>query len=138
MRQMLAVDYEFCTGCHTCEIACQQEHGLAPDRFGIKLTQIGPDQITERKWQYEFVPVPTDRCDRCARRQAAGKPPTCVQHCQAGCLYCGTLEELRALLPPAKVEYVERQPTLEEIFLALVGDGVEGDPEEGKTKEKAA
>ena len=40
------------------------------------------------------MPVPTDRCDRCARRQAAGKPPTCVQHCQAGCLYCGTLEEL--------------------------------------------
>ena len=80
MRKYLAVDYEFCTGCHTCEIACQQEHGLAPSRFGIKLTQIGPDQITERKWQYEFVPVPTDRCDRCARRQAAGKPPTCVQH----------------------------------------------------------
>ena len=33
----------------------------------------------------------------------------------------GTLEELRMLLPPAKVEYVERQPTLEEIFLAIVG-----------------
>ena len=33
----------------------------------------------------------------------------------------GTLEELRNLLPPAKVEYVERQPTLEEIFLAIVG-----------------
>jgi ABC-2 type transport system ATP-binding protein len=33
----------------------------------------------------------------------------------------GTLEELRTLLPPAKVEYVERQPTLEEIFLAIVG-----------------
>ena len=94
MRKYLAVDYEFCTGCHTCEIACQQEHGLAPDRFGIRLTQIGPDQLDERRWQYEFVPVPTDRCDRCARRQAAGKPPTCVQHCQAGCLYCGTLEEL--------------------------------------------
>ncbi len=35
----------------------------------------------------------------------------------------GTLEELRKLLPPAKVEYVERQPTLEEIFLAIVGSG---------------
>jgi ABC-2 type transport system ATP-binding protein len=35
----------------------------------------------------------------------------------------GTLEELRKLLPPAKVEYVERQPTLEEIFLAIVGRG---------------
>jgi ABC-2 type transport system ATP-binding protein len=33
----------------------------------------------------------------------------------------GTLEELRKLLPPARVEYVERQPTLEEIFLAIVG-----------------
>jgi ABC-2 type transport system ATP-binding protein len=33
----------------------------------------------------------------------------------------GTLEDLRRLLPPAKVEYVERQPTLEEIFLAIVG-----------------
>jgi ABC-2 type transport system ATP-binding protein len=33
----------------------------------------------------------------------------------------GSLAELRALLPPAKVEYVERQPTLEEIFLAIVG-----------------
>jgi ABC-2 type transport system ATP-binding protein len=33
----------------------------------------------------------------------------------------GTLAELRKLLPPAKVEYVERQPTLEEIFLAIIG-----------------
>jgi ABC-2 type transport system ATP-binding protein len=33
----------------------------------------------------------------------------------------GTLAELKALLPPAQVEYVERQPSLEEIFLALVG-----------------
>lgn len=35
----------------------------------------------------------------------------------------GTLGELKALLPPATVEYVEKQPTLEEIFLALVGPG---------------
>ncbi|WP_051267205.1 ABC transporter ATP-binding protein [Nakamurella lactea] len=33
----------------------------------------------------------------------------------------GTLAELKQLLPPAKVEYVEKQPTLEEIFLTLVG-----------------
>jgi ABC-2 type transport system ATP-binding protein len=38
----------------------------------------------------------------------------------------GTLEELRKLLPPAKVEYVERQPTLEEIFLAVVGSDKAG------------
>jgi ABC-2 type transport system ATP-binding protein len=33
----------------------------------------------------------------------------------------GTLSDLKKLFPPAKVEYVEKQPTLEEIFLAIVG-----------------
>jgi ABC-2 type transport system ATP-binding protein len=32
----------------------------------------------------------------------------------------GTLAELKKLFPPAKVEYVEKQVTLEEIFLAIV------------------
>jgi ABC-2 type transport system ATP-binding protein len=34
----------------------------------------------------------------------------------------GTLAELKQLLPPTQVEYVEKQPTLEEIFLAIIGD----------------
>ncbi|EPR11458.1 ABC transporter ATP-binding protein [Ruminiclostridium papyrosolvens] len=33
----------------------------------------------------------------------------------------GTLEELKKLFPPAKVEYVEKQLSLEEIFLAIIG-----------------
>ena len=33
----------------------------------------------------------------------------------------GTLAELKKLFPPAKVEYVEKQPSLEEIFLAIIG-----------------
>jgi ABC-2 type transport system ATP-binding protein len=33
----------------------------------------------------------------------------------------GTLTELKQLLPPAKVEYVEKQPTLEDVFLTIVG-----------------
>ncbi|MEU5914661.1 ATP-binding cassette domain-containing protein [Micromonospora sp. NPDC047527] len=33
----------------------------------------------------------------------------------------GTLDELKRLLPPAEVEYVEKQPTLEDVFLTLVG-----------------
>jgi len=40
----------------------------------------------------------------------------------------GTLAQLRQLLPPAKVEYVEKQPTLEDVFLAIVDDdGKNGD-----------
>ncbi|WP_250005568.1 ABC transporter ATP-binding protein [Actinoplanes sp. M2I2] len=41
---------------------------------------------------------------------------------QGTIIVSGTLAELRLLLPPAKAEYVERQPTLEEIFLAVIGD----------------
>ena len=33
----------------------------------------------------------------------------------------GTLAELRRLLPPVEVEYVEKQPSLEDVFLAVVG-----------------
>jgi ABC-2 type transport system ATP-binding protein len=43
----------------------------------------------------------------------------------------GTLAELKQVLPPAKVEYVEKQPTLEDVFFALVGDDRDGDAEEG-------
>ncbi len=37
----------------------------------------------------------------------------------------GTLAELKQLLPPAKVEYVEKQPTLEDVFLSLTGSAKE-------------
>jgi ABC-2 type transport system ATP-binding protein len=39
----------------------------------------------------------------------------------------GTLGELKALLPPARVEYVEKQPSLEDVFLALVGPRIDGE-----------
>jgi len=38
----------------------------------------------------------------------------------------GTLAELRQLLPPAKVEYVEKQPNLEDVFLAVIGKDTAG------------
>jgi len=40
----------------------------------------------------------------------------------------GTLAELKALLPAATVEYVEKQPTLEEVFLSIVGDTTPAEP----------
>lgn len=33
----------------------------------------------------------------------------------------GALAELKKLFPPSKIEYIEKQPTLEDIFLAIVG-----------------
>lgn len=39
----------------------------------------------------------------------------------------GTLAELKRLFPPAEIEYVEKQPSLEEIFLAITGGAGNGD-----------
>jgi ABC-2 type transport system ATP-binding protein len=60
----------------------------------------------------------------------------------------GTLAELKRLLPPAKVEYVQKQPTLEEVFLAIVGatgkdgdagkDGEDGSVGRGRTNDDHA
>lgn len=54
-----------------------------------------------------------------------------------------TLAELRKLLPPARVEYVEKQPSLEDVFLSIVGargtDGATrtpGDPASGPTRKE--
>jgi len=47
----------------------------------------------------------------------------------------GTLAELKQLLPPAKVEYVEKQPTLEDVFLAIVGDDTGSTSGEGQRVE---
>jgi ABC-2 type transport system ATP-binding protein len=40
----------------------------------------------------------------------------------------GTLTELKQLLPPAKVEYVEKQPSLEDVFFALTGEDDTAEP----------
>jgi ABC-2 type transport system ATP-binding protein len=49
---------------------------------------------------------------------------------QGTIIVSGTLTELRELLPAAKAELVERQPTLEEIFLAIVGSATSNPKEQ--------
>jgi Fe-S-cluster-containing dehydrogenase component len=93
-RNGLLIDYEYCTGCHTCEIACQVEFNIPIGKWGIKLAEIGPFQISEDKWEYTYVPIPTNLCNLCEERVAKGKQPTCVQHCQANVMKCGPVEEL--------------------------------------------
>lgn len=90
----LLVDYEYCTGCHTCEMACKVEHGFGEGVWGIKLSQIGPYAMGEEKWDFHYVPVPTGLCDLCEERTDEGRWPTCVHHCQAQVIEYGDVEEL--------------------------------------------
>jgi Fe-S-cluster-containing dehydrogenase component len=98
MTKGILINYEYCTGCHSCEIACKKYLELEKGDFGIKLTETGPAKYTSGrhagKWEWTWSPVITHACNGCADRVAVGKMPMCVQHCQAWCMYFGEAEEL--------------------------------------------
>ncbi len=102
----LLVDTTWCTGCHSCEVACQMEHHLPVGQYGIEVFEVGPweyEKNGETKWQYSYIVTPTDQCDACTSRVVEGKRPSCVHHCQAKCLEYGPVEELaRKLVPGSK------------------------------------
>lgn len=94
----IIIQYDYCDGCHACEMACKQEHGLAPDQYGIKVDTYGPKKIGEGKWDYFNMPMFTGLCDMCVKRTAVGKLPACVHHCRPKVMEYGDVEELAAKL----------------------------------------
>ena len=92
----LLIDYEFCTNCHTCEVACKKVHDLPIGQYGIKTLEYGPVKNINGKWEWTYLPLPTDLCDLCADRVAEGKSPICVEACPLRALEFGDIEELRA------------------------------------------
>lgn len=98
MQTGILVDYEWCSGCHSCEMACTVElsHAHFPEgHCGVKIHEEGIYQIAEDTWTDINMPIFTDLCDKCAERMAKGEPePSCVKHCQAKALKFGPLDEL--------------------------------------------
>ena len=90
----LLIDFEYCTNCHSCEVACQMHLDLAAGQWGVKVLEYGPVKNVKGDWEWSYVPMPTDLCDGCADRTAQGRLPMCVHHCQSGVMYYGTMEEL--------------------------------------------
>ena len=91
----LLIDNYWCTGCHTCEIACRNEHNLPIGQYGIKMLVNGPWELMEEgKWEHTYYPVITEYCDFCADRLARGEVPSCQFHCLARVIEYGPLDEL--------------------------------------------
>jgi Fe-S-cluster-containing dehydrogenase component len=94
----LLIDYGWCSGCQSCEIACRNEHGWDVSDHGIKVLEMGPFEVDEDvnptgiDWCY--VPVPTALCDLCADRVEREGIPSCQLHCLAGVIEYGPVEEL--------------------------------------------
>jgi anaerobic dimethyl sulfoxide reductase subunit B (iron-sulfur subunit) len=90
----ILVDYEYCTGCHTCEIACAVSHDLPNKKAGVVVHHEGAWEISDDNWQDTYLPVFTDVCDLCATTAAHDGVPMCVHHCQADVLKVGEVSEL--------------------------------------------
>lgn len=98
-RKGILINYDFCTGCHSCEVACRVEHGYTDEQGGIAVKQIGPWQYDVDRYQYSYMPVITDQCDQCIARLEQEKDPLCVHHCQAFVMQYGDVDELVADVP---------------------------------------
>lgn len=88
----MLIDVYYCTGCHTCEVACAQENHLDAGQFGIKVTEHLLEQ--RKRLMIDYVPYITDLCNFCVARVAEGKKPSCVKHCLAQCMSFGPIDEV--------------------------------------------
>ena len=92
-KKALMIDYEYCTGCHSCEVACKQEHSYPVGKGGIHMNEI-TTTLAEGRLRIDYIPFPTAYCDLCAARTRRGELPACVKHCQAQVMAYGTVSEL--------------------------------------------
>ena len=94
MLNGLLINYNYCTGCHSCEVACKKEHSFAKGEYGIKVFDYGPALMPNGRYDFFYLPAPTDLCDMCADRLVEGKLPACVHNCQSKVMEYGDVEEL--------------------------------------------
>ena len=66
-RLALAIDFERCTGCKSCEAACKQEHGLGPGERRNKVVWLQGGAVPA----LQFLPVMCQHCQR----------PACLRAC---------------------------------------------------------
>lgn len=98
-RKGLLIEYEYCTGCQSCVVACKQEHSYPVGVGGIKLNEIVTEGVSEGdRLRIDFLPFPTKYCDLCVERVGAGGEPACVKACQAKTMWHGGLAELAKMM----------------------------------------
>ncbi len=89
----LLIDYEYCTGCYACQVACAQEYKWPAEISGIKVVEI-VQNLPKGKAYLTYIPFPTELCILCGPRTQKGLEPACVKHCMAACMRYGKIEDL--------------------------------------------
>jgi Fe-S-cluster-containing dehydrogenase component len=89
----LLIDYEYCTGCYSCQVACCQEYGWEAGISGMQVFE-SVQKLPNDKAYVSFLPFPTELCILCTPRTKKGLEPACVKHCMANVITWGRLEDL--------------------------------------------
>jgi len=89
----LLIDYEYCTGCYTCQVACSQEYKWPAGMAGMHVLEIVQKLPKDRAY-LTFLPFPTELCILCAPRTKKGLHPACASHCMANVIKHGRLKDL--------------------------------------------
>ena len=105
----LLIDYEYCTGCHACEVACAQEfHRPQGITKGIIVLEV-EQNLSKKRAYLAYVPFPTEQCVLCTHLTGDGGAPACVKSCMANCIVYGRLEDLaQQLTKPRMVLWAPR------------------------------
>ncbi len=89
----ILINYDYCTGCQTCAVACQQEHDHPAGKSGI-IIQEHVYEAVKKPVAVDYFPFVTELCDLCVARCQTGEDPACVKHCQSFCMKFGELDKL--------------------------------------------
>lgn len=95
----MLIDYEYCTGCRTCEVACKQEYNRPAGKVGgVEVTEF-IHTLPSGKLFITNIPSFTRACVFCAGRVKQGLAPACVKHCMAHILTFGKIKDLQEMIP---------------------------------------
>ena len=67
----LLIDYEYCTGCFTCQVACAQEYRRPKEIVGMQVTEM-VQMLPNGRPYLSFIPFPTELCSLCVGRTSQG------------------------------------------------------------------
>lgn len=76
-KNIILVDLDRCTGCHTCEIACKTEN---EGKQYVDVAQWGPE-ILGGEMRTFYIPLMSGPSDDCRERLASGLETPCVSVC---------------------------------------------------------
>jgi len=95
----MLIDYEYCTGCMTCVVACKQEYNHSAGKIGGVEVQELIHTLPNGKVYLTNMPFFTEVCVFCTKRVKKGMEPACVKHCMANILTFGKIDDLKKEIP---------------------------------------